>query len=97
MKNEVTSEEKENFLNLFYNESQSWETQTSIIAGAVKCNTVIRRRNGNDASKKQVSRTFYMNTKHGDIKVCKKMFMETLQINSSRVHRALLKKIWNFK
>lgn len=89
--NKITVQEKQSFFNLFY-DSQSWETQTTLISGAIKCNTIIRRRKGTDISKKQASREFYIPSKNGDIKVCKKMFMGILQINSSKVHRALLKK-----
>ncbi|XP_072389331.1 uncharacterized protein [Diabrotica undecimpunctata] len=46
--NKLTAQQKESFFNLFYNESQSWETQTSIISGAVKCRTIIRRRKNTD-------------------------------------------------
>ncbi|KAJ8868197.1 hypothetical protein PR048_032006 [Dryococelus australis] len=89
--NKVSLEDKQKFHELCYN-SEYWEKQTVLIVGAVKCRNVERRRSGNkDKSKKQASRTSYMLPSDGDMKVCKNMFPGTLQIDSARIHRALLK------
>ncbi|KAJ8887919.1 hypothetical protein PR048_007403 [Dryococelus australis] len=85
----VSREDKQKFHELYYN-SESWETQTALIAGDVKCRNVERRRSGNkDKSKKQVSRTSYTPTSDGDMMVCKNMFAGKLQIDSARIHRSL--------
>jgi hypothetical protein len=88
--NKVSLQDRQKFYELYYN-ADTWETQTSIIVGAVKCEPVTTRRTENKEHCKRQRRSFFLPTPGGDVKICKNMFMETLQIDSARTHRALCK------
>ena len=77
---------------MFYN-ADTWVTQTATIIAYIKREVVARRRAENtEHFRKNLSRTFFIpSSEYGDVKVCKMMFMKTLQISSARIHRAIQK------
>lgn len=73
----------------FYSNA-AWETQTAILASAVKVVRIKRKRKQQD-SRRSETREYYLKSESNDVLVCKAMFMKTLDVNSTRIHRALLK------
>ncbi|KAL4234360.1 hypothetical protein ACF0H5_006007 [Mactra antiquata] len=71
----------------------SWDLQTAYINAHVKTFNVDRRyiKGSPSKSRRQKSRHYYMDTDNGPRRVCKNVFIKTLDINSSRIHRALEK------
>ena len=88
-KGKINSEDLRKNFEIFYNNA-SWETQTAILANAVKIVSIKRKRAGKDSRKGQ-SREYYLKAGTEDVRVCKAMFMNTLQVDSARIHRALKK------
>lgn len=88
--NLVSVDVKKSFFDLFYT-SGTWQNQVAIISGAVKSAPVNRVTKKVGLSRRKMSRVYYIPSPNGDIKVCKEMFLGTLQIDSARVHRALKK------
>ena len=88
----VSLENREKFFDLFYS-SGSWQTQTVYISGHVKRHHVHRRYGNGSPSKsrRQFTRYYYLDTDDTMKRVCKSMFLNTLGIDSARVHRAILK------
>jgi len=85
-------ERKKNF-DFFYS-NKNWETQTGIIQASVKVKTVTRRRQpeAEGAKKKSQTREFFLRSSNGvDVKVCKTVYLNSLGLDSARVHRALKK------
>jgi hypothetical protein len=87
----INLQDRQKFYELYYN-ADTWEAQNSIIVGAVKCESITRRHTENkEHCKRQCSRSFLLPMPGGDVKICKNMFMKTMQIDSARIHRALCK------
>lgn len=78
------------FFSLFY-DSGSYEKQILIIGRSVKSVPVASRRGKDDNFKRNFSRQYFIPSDSSDIKVCKIMFLKTLQIDSAKIHRALQK------
>ncbi|KAJ8277156.1 hypothetical protein GJAV_G00072050 [Gymnothorax javanicus] len=96
-KDKLSEERRAEIFQEFYS-LKDWSAQTTYIATAVLV-TSPRRRTVVDPqnSRKQHSRAYYLSTKGGrdelkSVRVCKKMFLATLDINSARVDYAMKKK-----
>lgn len=75
---------------MFYTNG-TFETQTAIIGRSVKSGPVCSRRGRGETITRNFSRQYFIPTETGDVKVCKKMFLKTLQTDSAKIHRALKK------
>lgn len=73
----------------FYSNS-SWETQTAILSSTVKV-VPIKRKRKQQESRRSENREYYLKSGSTDVFVCKAMFMKTLAVDSTRIHRALYK------
>lgn len=75
----------------FY-QNASWETQTAFIAKSVLVSKIKRRRISDpDQWRKKERRYYFLQAGSFDVPVCKPMYMNTLCIDSARIHRALQK------
>ena len=85
----VSLENRKKCFDLFYS-SGSWQTQTVYISGHVKSHHVHRRYGNGSPSKsrRQFTRYYYLDTDDTMKWVCKSTFLNTLGIDSARVHRA---------
>lgn len=71
----------------------NWDLQTAYINGHVKSYDVKRRYGAGSPSKsrRQCSRYYYLDCNRQSKRVCKNMFMQTLCVDTARIHRALVK------
>lgn len=87
----VSVQDRQKFHDMFYKDG-NFETQNAIIGRSVKSLPVSDRRvQEGEGFKRQFSRQYFMPTSVGDIKVCKGIFLQTLSIDSAKVHRTLSK------
>lgn len=85
----VNVDERKKFFDLFWN-SGSYDTQTAIIGRSVHVRNKTETKVAHD-SKREYSRYYYLPCQGVDVRVCKNMFVKTIQLDSAKVHRALLK------
>nr|XP_022904007.1 uncharacterized protein LOC111416270 [Onthophagus taurus] len=81
----VTLAAREKFFTQFWG-LESYNAQTTLIAATVKQQGIKRKRN-KESNRRQNTRTYHVN----NIKVCRDMYIKTLQISPKRVNTALKK------
>ena len=85
----ITSEQLDQAFEGFWSLA-SWSAQNTYISGLVSQRIVSRRysQKGND-SRRKFTRDYFLSVSTGTVKVCKTMFLATLDISNGRLSRAL--------
>jgi len=90
----VTEEQRQVLFDTFYSMT-TWEGQTAFIKQSIMEYEPKRRTTQADSNRKGHSRAYYATVREGShsnsVRVCKKMFMKTFDINTARIHYALNK------
>ncbi|CAH1963625.1 unnamed protein product [Acanthoscelides obtectus] len=80
----LTQENREYIFNIFWNHMH-WQERKIYIQSLVEIENVKRRRGANENSRRNYSLKYYLKVENKELRVCKKMFLNTMSMKESTV------------